>query len=51
MKNVSPDISEEKILENDKIKSYAEAVSKLIDEKENKANLDNYKQSVVQLMF
>jgi hypothetical protein len=51
MRDKSPNVSEEDILNDQKVKAYAEAVSKLNDETENRENLENYKQSVLQLMF
>ena len=51
IKQIKPDIKEEDIINDEKIKSYAESVSKLFDEKENKTNLEEYKQNVLKLLF
>ncbi|XP_054160281.1 28S ribosomal protein S35, mitochondrial-like [Oppia nitens] len=54
MKRVKPDLKEEDILNDQKVKSFAESVCKLFDEKkvkQKKTNTDNYKQNVLQLLF
>lgn len=51
IKDMTPDVKEEEILVNEKVKNYAEAVAKLHDEGENADNLEKYKQSVIQLLF
>ncbi|CAG2162314.1 unnamed protein product [Oppiella nova] len=51
MKQIKPDLKEEDILNDERIKSFAESVSRLQDQKEDKINLENYKKNVLQIIF
>lgn len=47
----SPSLDPEQVLERKEVQAYGEAVSKLFDEEENEELLQEYKQSVLNLMF
>ncbi|RWS27465.1 28S ribosomal protein S35-like protein [Leptotrombidium deliense] len=51
LKNLSPDIKEEEILEKPEVKSYSQTVSNLFDKQENDALWEEYKGSVEKLLF
>lgn len=51
IKHIKPEVKESEIINDEAVKSYAKSVSKLFDEKENKNNLEEYKQNVLKLLF
>ena len=51
LKAIDPEVNEENILEDEKVEKYAQAVSEWHDAGENDTIVDNYKDSVLKLLF
>ncbi|CAG2108966.1 unnamed protein product [Medioppia subpectinata] len=51
MKQIKPELKDEEILNDQRVKSFSESVSRLFDQKEDKSSLNEYKRNVLQILF